>query len=168
MDKQYTIVLYGVVITNGQMSVKVQSRIFTIGHSTRNFGEFVEILRCHCVLALVDVRHYPRSRRNPQFDKNNLEIELPESGIQHYWIEELGGFRPGGYEKYMNSEDFKLGLDKLVIIAEKTRTTIMCAELLWFKCHRGLIASLLTKTGWDVIHIFDKKRTQIHKPRKEP
>jgi uncharacterized protein (DUF488 family) len=145
-----------------------ESQIFTIGHSTRNLDEFVEIIRCYSVSVLVDVRHFPRSRRNPQFNKNNLEIKVPESGIQYFWIEELGGFRPGGYEKYMDSEDFKSGLDKFMNIAEQKRTTIMCAELLWFGCHRGSIASLLTKAGWDVIHIFDKKRAQIHKLRKEP
>lgn len=150
------------------MSVKVQSRIFTIGHSTRELDELVALLRCHNVLALVDVRHFPSSRRNPQFNKKNLEIKLPESSIQYYWIEELGGFREGGYEKHIDSEDFKLALDKLIKIARQKRTAIMCAELLWFRCHRGSIASVLTKTGWDVIHIFDEKRTQIHKPRKEP
>lgn len=149
------------------MKEKVQSRIFTIGHSTRNLDELIEILKCYGVLALVDVRRFPRSRLNPQFNKNNLEINVPESGVQYCWIEELGGFRDGGYETYMDSEDFKSGLDKLMNIAEENRTAIMCAELLWFRCHRASIASLLTNAGWDVIHIFDKNRTQIHKLRKE-
>ena len=149
------------------MTTKTERHIFTIGHSTRNLDGLVQVLRCHNVLALVDVRHFPSSRRNPQFNKNNLEIKLPESGIQYYWIEELGGFREGGYEKYMDSEDFKLALNKLMEIAKQKTTAIMCAELLWFKCHRGSISSRLTKEGWTVIHIFDKKRTQIHKLRNE-
>jgi uncharacterized protein (DUF488 family) len=142
---------------------KRESQIYTIGHSTRSLDELVEVLRRYNVLALVDVRHFPRSSRNPQFNKNNLEIELPEGSLEYYWIEELGGFREGGYEKYMESEDFNEGLKKLMKIAKQNSTAIMCAELLWFRCHRGSIASLLTKTGWEVIHIFDKKRTQIHK-----
>lgn len=146
---------------------KRENRIFTIGHSTRNLDELIELLRRHKVSALVDVRHFPNSRRNPQFNKNNLEIKLPESDIQYYWIEELGGFREGGYEKYMDSEDFNLGLNKLMEIAKDRTTAIMCAELLWFRCHRASIASVLTKNGWDVVHIFDEKKTQIHKVRKE-
>ena len=149
------------------MSNKIPNQIFTIGHSTRSLDELIGILRCYDVSTLVDVRYFPSSRRNPQFNKNNLEIKLPESGIQYYWIEELGGFREGGYEKHMDSEDFKLALNKLMEIAKQKTTAIMCAELLWFKCHRGSISSRLTKEGWTVIHIFDKKRTQIHKVRKE-
>jgi uncharacterized protein (DUF488 family) len=149
------------------MSDKIPNQIFTIGHSTRNVDELVEVLRCYNVLVLVDVRHFPSSRRNPQFNKNNLEINLPESGTQYYWIEELVGFKEGGYQKYMESEDFNEGLKKLMKIAKQNSTAIMCAELLWFKCHRGSIASFLTKNGWEVIHIFDKKRTQIHRLRKE-
>ena len=149
------------------MSNKIPNQIFTIGHSTRSLDELIGILRCYDVSTLVDVRYFPSSRRNPQFNKNNFEIKLPESGIQYYWIEELGGFREGGYEKYMDSEDFKLALNKLMEIAKQKTTAIMCAELLWFKCHRGSISSRLTKEGWTVIHIFDKKRTQIHKVRKE-
>jgi uncharacterized protein (DUF488 family) len=146
---------------------KRENRIFTIGHSTRNLDELIELLRCHKVSALVDVRHFPTSRRNPQFNKSNLDIKLPESYIQYHWIEELGGFREGGYEKYMDSEGFNLGLNKLFAIAKHKTTAMMCAELLWFRCHRASIASLLTKNGWDVVHIFDKKRTQIHRLREK-
>jgi uncharacterized protein (DUF488 family) len=146
---------------------KRENRIFTIGHSTRNLDELIELLRCHKVSALVDVRRFPNSRRSPQFNKDNLEIRLPESDIQYYWIEELGGFREGGYEKYMDSEDFNLGLNKLVEIAKDRTTAIMCAELLWFRCHRASISSLLTKNGWDVAHIFDEKRTQTHMLREK-
>jgi uncharacterized protein (DUF488 family) len=147
---------------------KIENRIFTIGHSTRKLDELVAVLRCYNVLALVDVRNFPSSKRNPQFNKNNVEIKLQESGIQYYWIEELGGFREGGYEKYMDSEDFKSGVKKLIEIAKQKTAAIMCAELLWFRCHRASIASLLTKNGWDVAHIFDEKRSQTHKLRKEP
>jgi uncharacterized protein (DUF488 family) len=149
------------------MMNKRENRILTIGHSTRSLDELIEVLTCYNVAALVDVRHFPRSKRNPQFNKNNLEIKLPENGIRYYWIEELGGFREGGYEKYMDSEDFNLGVNKLMEIAKQNQTAIMCAEVLWFMCHRSSIASALTKKGWEVIHIYDEKRTQIHKLRKE-
>lgn len=147
---------------------KIESQIYTIGHSTRTLRELIQILRTYDVLALVDVRHFPSSRRNPQFNRDNLEIELPERGIRYYWIEELGGYREGGYERYMDSEEFNLGLKKLTKVAKQTRTAIMCAELLWFRCHRGSISSRLVKNEWTVIHIFDKKRTQVHKLREEP
>ena len=147
---------------------KTEGRIFTIGHSTRKLDELIELLRCHKVSALVDVRRFPSSRRNPQFNKENLEIRLPESDIQYFWIEELGGFREGGYERYMDSEDFNLGLNKLVEIAKDRMIAIMCAEFLWFRCHRASIASLLANYGWDVAHIFDEKRTETHRLREEP
>lgn len=141
-----------------------ENQIFTIGHSTRAFGELIGILQFYNMGALVDVRHFPRSRRNPQFDQGSLEVKLQERGIHYYWIEELGGFRKGGYESYMRTGDFNTGLKKLTNISKQTRTVIMCAELLWFRCHRGSIASLLKKNGWEVIHIFDKGKTQIHTP----
>lgn len=146
---------------------KRENRIFTIGHSTRNLDELIDLLRQHEISALIDVRHFPNSRRNPQFNKNNLEIKLPESDIQYHWIEELGGFREGGYENYMDSKEFNSGLIKLLEIAKDRATAIMCAELLWFRCHRASIATLLTKNGREVVHIFDERRTQIHKLRKE-
>lgn len=146
---------------------KRENRIFTIGHSTRNLDELIALLRRHEVSALIDVRHFPNSRRNPQFNKKNLEIKLPESYIQYHWIGELGGFREGGYKKYMDSKEFNLGLNKLLEIAKDRTTAIICAELLWFRSHRASIASLLTKNGWHVVHIFDEGRTQIHKLRKE-
>ncbi len=149
------------------MENKRESQIFTIGHSTRSLDELIGIVRCYDVSTLVDVRHFPRSRRNPQFNLDNLESELPASGIHYHWIEELGGFRDGGYENYMDSEDFILGLKKLTQIAKRSTTAIMCAELLWFRCHRTFVASILTKAGWKVIHIYDEKRTQIHRLREE-
>ena len=147
---------------------KTERQIYTLGHSTRSLDELIEILRSYDVLTLVDVRHFPSSRRHPQFNKDSLEIGLPKGGIKYYWIEKLGGFREGGYEKYMDSEDFNLGLNKLTQIAKQTTTAIMCAELLWFGCHRSFLASALTTARWEVVHIYDEKRTQIHKPGKEP
>ncbi len=146
---------------------KRESQIFTIGHSTRSLDELIEILRSYDVFTLVDVRHFPSSRRRRQFNRDNPEIGLPKGGIKYYWIEELGGFREGGYEKYMDSEDFNLGLNKLTKIAKQKRTAIMCAELLWFRCHRSFVASALTKAGWEMIHIYDEKRKQIHRTRKK-
>ena len=144
------------------MSNKIKNKILTTGHSIRSFEEFVGVLKTHNIDALVDVRHFPRSRRHPHFNNENLEIELPKFSIEYKWIEKLGGFRTGGYEKYMDTQNFKEGLGNLKEIAEQKKAAVMCTELLWFKCHRSSIATVLTKSGWEVIHIYDEKRTQKH------
>ncbi|MDA2920693.1 DUF488 domain-containing protein [Desulfobacterota bacterium AH_259_B03_O07] len=137
--------------------------IFTIGHSTRSFEEFVGVLETYKIDALVDVRHFPHSRKNPQFNQELIDIELSKHGIEYLWIERLGGFRTGGYEKYMKTQDFMEGFNKLTDLAKQKMAAVMCAELLWFKCHRSFIATVLTKSGWEVIHIYDERRTQTHK-----
>jgi len=144
------------------MNYKEKNQIFTIGHSNRSLDEFVKILKHYNIEVLVDVRRFPRSRHNPQFSKENLESKLTEIGIEYTWIENLGGFRKGGYVDYMETEDFKSGLESLIEIARQKRTAIMCAELLWFKCHRSFIASALTKEDWQIFHIYNEKRAEIH------
>lgn len=140
-----------------------EKQIFTIGHSTRSFDELVKILKYYNIGVLADIRHFPRSRRNPQFNKEALEIKLPESGIQYIWIESLGGFRKGGYENYLKTNDFNEGLRSLIKIAKQKFTAVMCAELLWFRCHRRHIASTLTKKKWRVFHIYDEKKSEAHR-----
>lgn len=140
-----------------------KKRIFTIGHSTRSLDELVKVLKYYNIEILIDVRHFPRSRHNPQFNKEILETKLPESGIQYLWIENLGGFRKGGYEGYMKTRDFKEGLETLIKIAKQRATAVMCAELLWFRCHRRFIASTLKRRKWHVTHIYDEKKTEVHR-----
>ena len=140
-----------------------EKQICTIGHSTRSFEEFLRILKYYDIEVLVDVRRFPRSRRSPHFNKEILESRLKENNVQYFWIESLGGFREGDYEKYTKTEDFEEGLTVLVGIAEKKRAAVMCAEVLWFRCHRSFIASSLDKRKWQVIHIYNESRADIHK-----
>jgi uncharacterized protein (DUF488 family) len=137
--------------------------IFTIGHSTRKIEHFIEILKAHDIEVVVDVRHFPRSRHNPQFNKEVLEKELPSNNISYVWLENLGGFRKGGYKKHMQTEDFRNGIESLMEITSNKKVAIMCAELLWFRCHRRYIADFLKRRGLKVFHIFDKNRVEKHK-----
>jgi uncharacterized protein (DUF488 family) len=136
--------------------------IYTIGHSTRKLEELIDILKNFKIEVLVDIRHFPRSRHNSQFNKENLEVELPKNKIEYLWLEKLGGFRKGGYLAYMESDEFKEGLNELIKIAKKKLTAIMCAEILWFKCHRRFVSDKLKELGFEVIHIINKDKIQEH------
>ncbi len=144
------------------MENRDEKQIFTIGHSNRNFQEFWKILKHYDIGSLVDVRRFPRSGRNPHFNKEVLEGKLRESNVRYYWIESLGGFRGGDYEEYTKTKDFEEGLTALIEIAEKRRAAVMCAEILWFRCHRSCIASALVKRRWQVIHIYDEMKADVH------
>lgn len=137
--------------------------IYTIGHSTRKLEKLIDILKNFKIEVLIDIRHFPHSRHNPQFNKEILEKELSENNIQYLWLEKLGGFRKDGYLAYTETEDFKQGLKELIKIAEKKLTAIMCAEILWFKCHRKFVSDKLKELEFEVVHIFDKDKTQEHK-----
>jgi uncharacterized protein (DUF488 family) len=143
--------------------------IFTIGHSTHSLAELTALLRRHAVSEIADVRKLPKSRRLPQFDKDALEHSLPAEGVGYTHMEELGGFRrprpdspntgwrSGGfraYADYMTSEQFESALARLEALARPSRTAIMCAEGLWWRCHRRLIADALSVRGWRVWHIL--------------
>ncbi len=145
------------------MSNEVNNQIHTIGHSNRSLEDLIRVLKHHDIQVLVDVRRFPTSRHNPQFKKDLLENKLPESGIEYVWIENLGGFRKGGYVEYTETKEFRDELEKLMEIAKQKRTAVMCAELLWFRCHRNFIATALTRLGWEVIHIYDEKKSDKHK-----
>src|SRR3972149_2949114 len=144
-----------------------EKQIFTIGHSNRSLDEFVKVLKHYNIGVLADIRHFPRSKRNPQFNREALEIKLPESGIRYIWIERLGGFRKGGFEEYMKTLDFQDGLGTLLEIAKEKAAAIMCSELLWFRCHRQHIASTLTKKKWRVFHIYDEMKYEAHRVLRE-
>jgi uncharacterized protein (DUF488 family) len=140
--------------------------IFTLGTSNRKIGEFLEILNHFQIKIVVDVRHFPTSKLFPHFKKENFEKFLRENGIDYFHIEKLGGYRKGGYENYMKSEEFKEGLEELIKIAENKKMAIVCAEKFPWKCHRAFIARELEKKGIKVIHIIEKDR--IWEPKKEP
>lgn len=135
--------------------------VYTIGHSTRTLEELIKILKKFGIEALVDVRHFPHSRHNPQFNIEILSIALPQSGIHYIWNERLGGFRNGGYLKYMETESFTAGFYELKKLISEKRVCIMCAEILWFKCHRRFISDKLVE-NYRVIHIYDEKKAVEH------
>lgn len=159
--------------------------IWTIGHSTRISDEFVDILKFHNIEVLADVRSYPGSKRYPHFNKNPLDISLAKNSIEYIHILELGGRRKPSenskhsewkntsfraYADYMETDSFYKGITLLKSISAAKRTAIMCAEALWWKCHRRLISDHLTENGVQVIHIFDKNKAEIHllKPQGRP
>lgn len=152
--------------------------LFTIGHSTHPADRFVALLRRHGVELLCDVRRFPGSRRNPQFNVGALRETLAEAGIAYEAFgDELGGrrrpTRPAeqspwrvegfrGYAEYMETPEFAAGLERLERLARERRTAIMCAEGDWRRCHRRLVADALTARGWRVIHIRPDGRTEEH------
>lgn len=139
-----------------------EASIYTIGHSTRKLEELVAVLKHHRIERLVDIRHFPASRHNPQFNKEVLEAELTRNGIEYVWLEKLGGYRTGGYLAYIETDDFRSGLEELERLAREKRAACMCAELKWFQCHRRRISDVLAERGWHVIHILDENRAQRH------
>jgi uncharacterized protein (DUF488 family) len=151
--------------------------VWTIGHSTRPLDEFLDLLSSHSIEAVADVRRYPGSRRWPHFAREPLETELQKRRIHYHWFPELGGRRTPapdspntawrsaafrGYADYMATEPFAEGLIRLVNLASGLRTAIMCAEAVWWRCHRGLIADVLRWLGFDVIHILGPGATSSH------
>lgn len=142
---------------------RIKDTIYTVGHSTRTLEDFIKILKTYTIEILVDVRYFPYSRHNPQFNKETLETELLRNNIIYKWYKSLGGRRYGGYEKWTKTDEFKAGIKELVEIAKEKKTAVMCAEILWFKCHRRYIADILKRQKWEVFHIYDEKRLDKHK-----
>ncbi|HDD33784.1 MAG: DUF488 domain-containing protein [Thermoprotei archaeon] len=148
------------------------STVYTVGHSTRSLEELIKLLKAYGVGILVDVRRFPTSSICPHFKAENLEKALKRRGIRYVWLgDKLGGFRKGGYAKYMETEDFRRGLEELVEVIEEGEArgvgvAIMCSEKLWFKCHRRFIADALAEKGIKVLHIIDEGRLSEHKRKR--
>lgn len=151
--------------------------IYTIGHSTRSIPELLDALAPYGVEVVADVRRFPGSRRLPQFAEPALRAELVSHGLGYVWIPALGGRRrpvpesPNlgwrhtafrGYADHVMSEEFAEGLMELLMIAYGLRTVIMCAEVLWWRCHRRIIADVLVALGIDVVHIADATHATPH------
>ncbi len=151
--------------------------IWTIGHSTHPIEEFIEILQTNGIKTVADVRSLPGSRKYPRFNKENLEKSLPENGIKYIHLPKLGGRRKvkkdsantawehpafRGFADYMDTDEFTSGINELIQIASKKKTAIMCAEVLWWRCHRSMIADYLKVNGWKVIHIYSSSKTEEH------
>ncbi len=138
-------------------------RIFSIGHSTRKLEELIAVLKHYGIQRLVDIRHFPASRYNPQFNKEPLAAALAAAGIEYLWLEALGGYRKGGYLAYMETPEFASGLAELERLAHERPTAFMCAEIKWFQCHRRRVSDVLWQRGWRVLHIFTEKRADPHR-----
>jgi uncharacterized protein (DUF488 family) len=152
--------------------------VLTIGHSTRALEFFIRMLKAHEVTMVVDIRTIPRSRHNPQFNKETLPEKLKAAGIEYMHIPGLGGLRrprqdsPNagwknasfrGFADHMQTEEFKDNLKTLINLAGQERCTLMCAEAVPWRCHRSLIADALVIRGIKVEHITSLSRTQPHK-----
>ncbi len=143
--------------------------LYTIGHSTRTLDEFIAVLQAHAIQTLADIRSFPMSRRLPHFNREALEKNLPPAGIRYVWLQALGGRRKKmrddspnialrnesfrNYADYMLTEDFHRGIAALIKLAEGSRTAYMCAERVYFHCHRMLVSDWLVAHGHEVLHI---------------
>jgi uncharacterized protein (DUF488 family) len=155
----------------------VASVVFTVGHSTHSLEAFLGLLARHGVQTVADVRRFPRSRRNPQFDSGSLARGLRARGLRYEHVESLGGRReprPGsvnagwehpafrGYADHMAGTEFAAGIEQLEELARGGPTAVMCAESLWWRCHRRLVADALLLRGWTVRHIGPDGRAELH------
>jgi uncharacterized protein (DUF488 family) len=154
------------------------SRIWTIGHSTRGIDEFISLLEKNGIKLLADVRSWPGSKRHPQYNKEALAKSLSECGIRYEHFVELGGRRKPrrdsgntawrnasfrGYADHMETEDFRKGVERLLDLSRKVGpTAIMCAEALWWRCHRALISDYLKACGVNVMHILGANHLEPH------
>lgn len=156
---------------------KMPATIWTIGHSTRPIEEFLGLLAAARIQVIADVRSFPGSRKYPQYGKEALAATLATHAIGYHWLQALGGRRRSspnstntawrnasfrGYADYMSSGAFEHGLTQLLKIAGNARTAIMCAEAVWWRCHRSMIADALCVRGIEVVHILDAKHSKIH------
>jgi uncharacterized protein (DUF488 family) len=154
------------------------TRIWTIGHSTRTIEEFIGALQANGIKLVADVRLLPGSKRYPQFNKEELARSLSENGISYGHFQELGGRRRArkdshntawrnesfrGYADYMETTEFASGIARLEEMADRHGpAAIMCAEAVWWRCHRSLIADYLKVQGIEVVHIIDAIKTEAH------
>src|SRR5215831_17044056 len=152
--------------------------LFTIGHSTRTLDELISALQAHSIQILVDIRSFPMSRRLPHFNRGSLEKCLPAAGIEYVWLAALGGRRKKirdaspnvalrndsfrNYADYMLTPEFENGISRLLALAERGKTAYMCAERVYFRCHRMLVSDWLTAHGHEVLHIDDEKQPKPH------
>jgi uncharacterized protein (DUF488 family) len=158
--------------------------VWTIGHSTRSTEELLALLREHGLSQLVDIRSIPASRRNPQFGRDALSESLEEAGIRYAWMgDTLGGLRKPspatrhtalrvdgfrGYADHMETAEFRAGVDALLALARDGHTTVMCAEAVWWRCHRSMLSDYLTLVrGVRVFHAIDASPSKPHAPRAE-
>lgn len=151
--------------------------IWTIGHSTHTLEELVEMLNSFQIKMLLDIRSYPGSRKYPHFNKEALEVSIPEHHIQYLHLRKLGGRRKPNkdskniawrhlafraYADYMETKEFHEGIEELQEIAMKQQTAYMCSEAVWWRCHRSMVSDYLKVHGWQVMHIMSTKKAEEH------
>jgi uncharacterized protein (DUF488 family) len=151
--------------------------IFTIGHSTRPIEEFISLLKSHSVTQLADVRTIPKSRHNPQYGQDELKKSLAEANIEYVYLQKLGGLRPAvkdsindawrnksfrNYADYMQTDEFRQGLDELIAISKDKTTAIMCAEAVPWRCHRSLVSDALLVRNVPVCEIISGTSAREH------
>ena len=153
--------------------------LYTIGHSTRTLDDLIATLQAHQIQILADIRAFPMSRRLPYFNRDSLELSLPAAGIRYVWMKPLGGYRKKVLEKsphialrnqsfrnyadYMLTPEFEDAAHELLALAEQSRTCYMCAERVYFRCHRMLLSDWLVAHGHEVLHIDAKGPPRAHK-----
>jgi len=161
------------------MSLQDQPRLFSIGHSNRTIEAFIALLESHGIEAIADIRRFPGSRVHPQFNREQLSASVAARGIEYHWFEDLGGRRHGpaqtasqnsglelpafrAYADYMSSPQFQAAVDRLLVLARKVPTAFMCAEKLFWKCHRRLLSDYLVGRGVEVGHIVEGETVTLH------
>ena len=170
--------LYTLQYTNFNSSLGDTMIIYTIGHSKRTLNEIISILRYFKIKRIIDVRGYPYVSFNPEFNKQYLVTALSRRRIDYVYLEGLSGLRSGleykiqsqcikdesfrSFVAYMETDDFKQALDELIRLGEEKLSAIMCVELLYWECHRSLIADALKVLGHKVLHILDTKHVYEH------
>jgi uncharacterized protein (DUF488 family) len=153
--------------------------LYTIGHSTRTLEDLIETLHAHSIQTLVDIRSFPMSHRLPHFNREALENTLPEARIRYLWMKDLGGRRKKSledspnvalrndsfrnYADYMLTPQFETAAAELINIGAQSRTAYMCAERVYFRCHRMMVSDWLVAHGHEVLHIDDAKPAKPHK-----
>jgi uncharacterized protein (DUF488 family) len=151
--------------------------LFSIGHSNRSLDEFIELLRIHGVNRIADIRKMPRSRANPQFNRETLSADLEAVGIAYVHLPRLTGFRKGikatgtngwrnpsfrAFAFYMQTPEFDEGIDELLAEAKESSVAMMCSEAVWWRCHRRLVADALLARGVEVRHILSQQAAKPH------
>lgn len=151
--------------------------LWTVGHSTHPWEAFVALLRGEGIEAIADVRLLAGSRRHPQFNDDAMAVALPRAGVDYVPFRDLGGRRrprpdsphtawrhPAfrGYADYMDTPPFRAARDRLAALAATRRTAVMCAEAVWWQCHRALISDRFKADGWTVLHIASSGGAKEH------
>lgn len=151
--------------------------IYTIGHSTRPFDEFLAMLKSFNIKVLADIRRLPGSTKFPQYNQDELKTSLKEKGIEYIYLEDLGGRRKPSkttknnawrnksfqaYADYMETETFRNGAEKLKMKANAKPTAMMCSEAVWWRCHRSMVSDYIKAQGWTVLHIMSESKATEH------